>query len=218
MFKKTIIICATILASAPTLVTVINAAQERDGRDHTNKVRGLDQWMIVIGNQRDASGRVADRLYFGLEVKLFNLVERQYVAYGERDYGINLKWYKEPPASSFVVTRYRRSDRELMEPIKYGENVAIMETTQKKYLRYQEREYGINLVWDAKPFYEWQIFGGQAGTTIVKRPGGRGLAEPVVSLSNVRKNSFLVYGGRDYGINLIWSNTDVRQFYKSEPM
>jgi hypothetical protein len=87
-----------------------------------------------------------------------------------------------------------------------------METTQKKYLRYQERDYGINLVWDAKPFYEWQIFGGRVGTTIVKLPGGRGLVEPVVSLSNVRKNSFLVYGRREYGINLAWSNIDVRQF------
>ena len=212
MFKVTTILCAIILASAPTVVTVINAAQERDHRGHTNNVRGLDQWLIVIGNQRDASGRVADRLYFGLEVKLYNLVEGQYVGYGERDYGINLKWFKEAPSSSFVVTRYRRSDRELMEPIKYGENVAIMETTQQKYLHYQERDYGINLVWDAKPSYEWQIFGGQVGTTIVKRTGGRGLAEPVVSLSNVRKNSFLVYGRRGYGINLAWSNTDVRQF------
>ena len=212
MFKKTTILCAIILASVPTLVTIIKAAQARDHGERTNKVRGLDQWQLVIGNQRDASGRVADRLYFGLEVKLYNLVEGQYVGYGERDYGINLKWYKEAPSSSFVVTRYRRSDRELMEPIKYGENVAIMETTQKKYLHYQERDYGINLVWDAKPSYEWQIFGGRVGTTIMKLPGGRGFVEPVVSLSNVRKNSFLVYGRREYGINLAWSNTDVRQF------
>jgi hypothetical protein len=121
--------------------------------------------------------------------RLTNLTINQVLAYGSREYGINLVW--QTPAGQHNI----RFDRAGGGAIRYGDRVAIR-VSNGGYLKYQVREYGINLGWSSTPVYEWEIRGGATGQSV--RVGD------TVALQNTAILRAMVYGTRDYGINLVW--------------
>jgi hypothetical protein len=135
-------------------------------------------------------------------VLLRNVTEDKCFSYGEREYGINLVWGNcTNPNVTFVREAGPGS-------IHYGELVAMRITNADAsnpkvgngYLRYQKREYGINLVWSNTPVYEW----------ILRSPDGPQLDGKVVDpnlrvgLWNEVEPDFLLYCERSKGINLRW--------------
>lgn len=138
---------------------------------------------------------------------LWNVESGKYVAYGKREYGINLKWYKrsDRPKRSFMIER--RSDSK--GAIKYGETVALKEK-RGGYVFYKKREYGINLRWSSEPVYEWEVRGGRTGQVVEGQKLGDSpayITDTLVSLYNKRARAYVVYGKRKYGINLAWERS-----------
>jgi len=64
------------------------------------------------------------------------------------------------------------------------------------FIKYQRREYGINLVFSEIPTFEWEF----------RRRGASGTVDKNLSLGlfNRIANDFVVYAEREYGINLRW--------------
>ena len=119
-----------------------------------------------------------------------------YVKYESREYGINLVWSKTPVYEWKFIKDNSSADVQL------NTSVALFNLTANDYILYEEREYGINLKWlrDTKlnDAHDWQIEG-----TLGSRP--------CIYLKNatmMRKNQkpYIVYGEREYGINLVWGN------------
>lgn len=112
-----------------------------------------------------------------------------------------------------VMVKQRRSDGELyraiLQPLfviesgvhlHYNEPFALF-VQRGKYVIYQERTYGINLGWSDSPVYQWILRKeglphDQQGVAV--QPGD------VVGLFNERAGDYVVYGEREYGINLRW--------------
>jgi len=138
---------------------------------------------------------------------LWNVESSHYVAYGKREYGINLKWYERGDRlqPNFMIER-RSGSR---DPLTYGEVVALKEK-RGGYVFYEKREYGINLRWSSKPVYEWQIRGGRTGEVVEAQKLGDSpayISDTLVSLFNRKIRAYVVYGKRKYGINLVWDET-----------
>ncbi|WP_437534068.1 hypothetical protein WME79_08215 [Sorangium sp. So ce726] len=128
----------------------------------------------------------------GSYVGLKNTFVDQYVVHSERRYGINLGWRSgaNPGNVRFVP--------QAGGAVRYGEPVALFVTnpSAEKYVKYREREYGINLVWSPDAVYQWRITGGAPGTPVdLNQPFG---------LSN-DVQTHVVYCPREYGINLRWN-------------
>ena len=121
--------------------------------------------------------------------RLTNIKSQKVIAYGKRDYGINLVW------QTLAGQQNIRFDKVGGGPVRYGDFVAI-QVDGGGYLHYKTRDHGINLVWSAEPVYEWQIHGGTYGL-----PVGVGFD---VALQNTEIYKYMVYGKRDVGINLVW--------------
>ena len=79
--------------------------------------------------------------------------------------------------------------------IAYNETFALM-VTGHGYVKYETREYGINLVWSQTPVYEWKFMNGSSTAAV--------LANTPLGLFNLTANDFVVYAERDNGINLKW--------------
>jgi hypothetical protein len=118
----------------------------------------------------------------------------QAVVYQKREYGINLSWAGRPPARIRLLPDPAQRDTAL---VRHRTRVAI-EVTDGGYLKYREREYGINLDWSQTPAYEWEV----RGDGIVRLPTRAGMA---VGLFNTVANDYVVYCEREYGINLRWA-------------
>lgn len=127
--------------------------------------------------------------------KLKNRSERKQLVYGERRYGINLVW-RDVSSSPFNVRIVKQSDPS--GQISDGDRVAIG-VDDGGYLRYQSREYGINLVWSSEPVYEWEVRLTPLGDSAVGI-----VTEEQVGLYNGVEDDFLFYDPRQYGINLKW--------------
>ncbi|WP_157519375.1 hypothetical protein [Herbidospora mongoliensis] len=125
---------------------------------------------------------------------LFNETVFQRLVYGEREYGINLVWEDPEPATPSI--RFLAASG-APSAILYGERVAI-NVRGGGYLRYGEREYGINLKWSDEPVYEWRLLG---NPSLVNTPVD--IANPV-GLYNTVANDYVFYDPRRYGINLKW--------------
>jgi hypothetical protein len=132
----------------------------------------------------------------------------QFVVYGRREYGINLDWAKRKQQrdygapANFTLSRASGTS----EPIKYGEAVALREQTGG-YIYYKPRKYGINLEFSGQPVYEWEVRGGRTGTPVTGRNQGDSIdniSDVAISLYNRTINCYVVYGKREYGINLVW--------------
>jgi hypothetical protein len=74
-----------------------------------------------------------------------------------------------------------------------------------RYVKYGEREYGINLVWTPSQFEGNVRFARPSGAAGPLKYGER------VAIS-VDRGGFLKYGDRDYGINLVWSRAPVYEW------
>jgi hypothetical protein len=66
-----------------------------------------------------------------------------------------------------------------------------------EYVNYGERDYGINLKYSKRPSYEWEIRGGERGTSV-------NAALPM-GIYNAVADDYLVNCSRDYGIDLKWA-------------
>jgi hypothetical protein len=74
-----------------------------------------------------------------------------------------------------------------------------------RYVKYGEREYGINLVWTPSQFEGNFRFARPSGSAGPLKYGER------VAIS-VDKGGYLKYGDREYGINLVWSSAPVYEW------
>jgi hypothetical protein len=126
--------------------------------------------------------------------ELFNTTVFQVIKYKEREYGINLDW-ADPDQSNPSIRFQRESGT--ADPIRFGERFAI-HVRDGGYLRYGEREYGINLKWSDDPHYEWRIRREAADANTVVQ------TTDIVGLFNTIANDYLFYDPRRYGINLKW--------------
>lgn len=93
----------------------------------------------------------AGQLKEGEKYGLRSLNEKDFIHYGERKYGINLKWIGSNPLNINF-----KKESGAGTTIKTGERIAIM-VEKGGYLKYKKRKWGINLVWSATPVYEWEI-------------------------------------------------------------
>jgi hypothetical protein len=123
-----------------------------------------------------------------------NLVINQTLVYGQRDWGINLKWDGQNRGQNIILRRAAASNG----PLKYGERVAmqIKRDNDQAYLYYTRRDVGPNLGWSKEPKYEWEIRGGRAGDVV------KTVEE--VSLYSLVEKDYLVYCARPLSINLRW--------------
>ena len=125
---------------------------------------------------------------------LFNEFVFQRLIYREREYGINLVWDDPDPSTPSIRFLPLRGGS---TPIDYGERVAI-HVRGGGYLKYAERDYGINLKWSDSPIYEWRLRGeGSQPNTPVDLTQS-------VGLFNIVRADYLFYDPRRYGINLKW--------------
>jgi hypothetical protein len=134
---------------------------------------------------------------------LYTSPPAQFVTYGRREYGINLVWIRsKPQTDNFTLSRASGAGGQ----INYGDVVALKEKTGG-YIYYKSRKYGINLEFSAQPVYEWEVRGGRTGTPVVQGKWGdspNNISDVMISLYNRTINCYVVYGTREYGINLVW--------------
>ena len=124
--------------------------------------------------------------------RLFNVTEERKIRYGERRFGINMKW---GVAEGKTNIRFEAHDKDA--PIRYGQEVAI-HVDGGGYLRKHWRSFGIDLVWQSTPAYQWRIRGWGGSDGAVVRTGNK------VSLHNDFVDASLIYGNQNFGINLVW--------------
>ena len=105
-----------------------------------------------------------DRAY-----SLYSSAPKRFLQYEEQTLGINLGWTEsksaetEKSVSRWFFTRQGSSTG----PIRYGEKIAMgYGRKEGSYVRYDDRTFGINLNWSAKPVYEWMILGGTPGDVV----------------------------------------------------
>jgi hypothetical protein len=90
------------------------------------------------------------------------------------------------------------------------ENPAIRANPREGRLKdnhYKPRKYGINLEFSGQPVYEWEVRGGRKGTPVTGRNWGDsadGMSDVRINLYNRTINCNVIYGKREYGINLVW--------------
>ena len=144
-------------------------------------------WHIV------RNGPSGQQLSDGAGVRLVNVTNGDILAYGDREYGINLVWQNVDGQENL---RFYKSGGGL---IRYGDRVALY-VQGGGYVKYGSREYGINLVWSSTRVYDWEIFGGTPGAPVVTG------SQYFHGLRNTTVQDAVVYGARKYGINLVWVN------------
>ena len=86
-----------------------------------------------------------------------------------------------------------------------GTGYALYNVTDKESVRYGDRTWGINMVWDKKKDLKNIKLVGQGNATGPIRYGD------VVAV-HVEKGGYLKYGKRDVGINLVWSTPPAYEF------
>jgi hypothetical protein len=128
----------------------------------------------------------------GTAYTMYNVTDKENVRYGERKWGINLVWDKKANLNNIkVVTQGIVAGG----AIRYGDKVAI-HVEGGGYLKYQKRDFGINLVWSKEPVYEFVITGGAKGTAVP--------LNATVAIYNEVEKDFLINAERPVGINLRW--------------
>jgi hypothetical protein len=149
-----------------------------------------DNWRVSSGGRKHA----VDVIKGGEPLRLVNRANKdKAVVYGEREYGINLVW-GGPGGASFVTQQEGG-----VGVVRYGEKVAIKfeGNPANPFVKYGERNYGINLVWSKPPVFEWEVRGETTGSPVQYGD--------YFGLYNTRNRALVVYGERKYGINLVWA-------------
>ena len=154
---------------------------------------GPYDWDLRSPNPMRVDGQALES---GDSVRLVNATNSQAVVYGEREYGINLEWGDPGGANNVSLLAWPGTRGGFL---RRGDRVALR-VSGNSHLTYRVREYGINLSWSSEPAYEWEIrgSGGQFDGDDLVRSGDR------IGLYNTRTDEYVVYGEREYGINLVW--------------
>jgi hypothetical protein len=185
-----ILTCLCAVVSAPFV------GGARSQRLESSAASGVSQWTVF--------GPAAFWPFPGRAFGLFNNYNQKSLRYEQRDNGINLGWDDKSPGRNITFSRKGTSRQAFV----FGEPIAIY-VSGGGYLRYKKRDTGINLDWSATPEYEWEFTGGTPGT----RVRGENQTEVIqrlkqsswrVRLYNRIHGDYLLYGGRDQGINLRW--------------
>ena len=121
-----------------------------------------------------------------------------YLEYKEREYGINLSW------SNYPVYQWEFRKANTSGNIQNNRNLGLYNNQIRDYVVYESREYGINLKWlkDTRQnnFETWIVEG--------LNPGN--IENDLIKLKNtsqsVQSKPYLVYGEREYGVNLVWGS------------
>ena len=154
-----------------------------------------ENWQVLQASETSDLAVTPSRTY-GLR----NTTIDQFLGYGERTFGINLVWRGNTNPKNIRLTRGVEHDNPSASDhraIKYREPIAI-KVRSGSYLRYGQRDFGINLKWSDTPIREWEIRGGDEGEPV------KNLS--VVSLYNRTIGDEVVYCTRDFGIDLKWHN------------
>jgi len=151
------------------------------------------------GSGTCSSDQTTCTLDAGSPIWLWNKYVERYLQYGSRDYGINLVWAARGPRPVEAVRLIRANGT--LDPIAYGEPLALY-VEGGKFLKYADREYGINLVWSDTPVFEWKIDGGTPARLVNSKRD--------IGLVNTRIGQHVVYCEREYGINLRWAKDCTR--------
>jgi len=113
-------------------------------------------------------------------------------------------------AASPTASAAERSEKDWQfrgtgKELKSGTAYTMYNVTDKENVRYGERKWGINLVWDKKP---------NLNNVKLVTPGivnGSIRYGDKVAI-HVEKGGYLKYQKRDFGINLVWSKEPVYEF------
>ena len=97
--------------------------------------------------------------------------------------------------------QFRGTGKEL----KSGTAFTMYNVTDKENVRYGDRKWGINLVWDKKANLNNVKVVGQGNATGTIKYGDK------VAI-HVEKGGYLKYQKREFGINLVWSKEPVYEF------
>jgi hypothetical protein len=160
-------------------------------------------WMIDANRSGVVEGsRHGSRPTRGQSLK--GLSNRKFLHYERQSRGINLGWTnsasqaEERAAARWIFVSSSGEAR----PIRYGEPIAIGWPRDEPYLRYQKRNWGINLVWSARPSFEWMILGGRHGTTV--RTG-----RDRIVLFNLTHAEPMIHFDRTVGANIGWPDSEI---------
>ncbi|MDO8213964.1 hypothetical protein [Conexibacter sp. CPCC 206217] len=122
---------------------------------------------------------------------LKNMVNKSYVGYGSRTFGVDLVWRSYSTQWQFIpkppAPNVRDHRRYAIDPTA---NVAIFNSARNQYLVYGHETFGINLQWSRSPSFQWKVN--------TRRD------DSAASLFNTVANDYVVYGERSFGINLMW--------------
>lgn len=136
---------------------------------------------------------------------LKGLPPRAYLQYESQTFGINLGWSDD--ASPQTAQRVRRwfvaRPAGRTDAVRHGERVALAYGGEPSFLKYADREFGVNLDWSADPVYEWRILGGAPGTPVRT---GRSVALFNQSADGGR-GEFLVHFDRTVGGDIGWPSS-----------
>ncbi|MET0415483.1 MAG: hypothetical protein ABW022_05625 [Actinoplanes sp.] len=148
------------------------------------------QWNIGV----DQPGPVLPKGRYTLR----NSRSRKFLQYEKQTWGINLGWTDDATAAGVARWFVTRKDGRT-GPVPFEENVALANGTGDSWLRYAERDFGINLTWSGQPVFEWTYLGG--------RPGQAALRGQNIAIYNQRIKLFLVQFDRDIGGDVGWSDS-----------
>jgi len=99
---------------------------------------------------------------------LKNKEPRKFLQYERQSVGINLGWTDDAePSTGQRVARWfvnRKTDAD--GRIRYGDSVALGYGKSPSFIRYAEREFGINLDWSKFQVFEWKLLGGPIGDEV----------------------------------------------------
>jgi hypothetical protein len=113
-------------------------------------------------------------------------------------------------ATAATATAAERSEKDWQfrgagKELKSGTAYTMYNVTDKENVRYGERKWGINLVWDKKANLN--------NVKVVSKTSATGTVKYGDKVAiHVEKGGYLKYEKRDWGINLVWSKTPVYEF------
>jgi hypothetical protein len=168
----------------------------------TSVVNYLKQWMFDPNNPRhplvpkiEFAGHT-DRNY-----NLKNSRTRKFLQWEHQTWGVNVGWTgnAEPATASKVARWFLSRNGASSTPVRYGEPVALGYGTSPSFLRYEEREVGINLGWTNTPVFEWKLLGGHRNEPV---SSGDWLA-----IFNEKAGDCLIYFDRTVGGDIGWPSS-----------
>jgi hypothetical protein len=156
------------------------------------------QWYILDPAGAQSEIR-PDRRYL-----LKNSTNRHFLFNKSQNFGIDLGFSDDASKETEKKVLHWSFHNQSRTPVRYGEPVAIR--CKDGYLRYGDREWGINLLWSDSAVYEWRLYGGKPGTAVRTR-------DPICIFNpNPSTGEPMIYFQREVGGNIGWpSSKTLRQ-------